>query len=106
MDMRDEWLAALSNWARNNDAVRELWLFGSRAKGNPQPDSDIDVAIALMPPNGKHNWALAAYVEFFDEWKAEFRAILEWNVSLVAIGPDFDMDTIVRTSGVRLWHRE
>jgi hypothetical protein len=33
MDMKDEWLAALRRWAMNNDCVRELWLFGSRAKG-------------------------------------------------------------------------
>jgi hypothetical protein len=46
-----------------HDCVRELWLFGSRAKGTSEPESDIDIALALMPPDGKTNWALAAYVE-------------------------------------------
>src|SRR5258706_3337093 len=54
MDMRDEWIAALRAWAANNDCVRELWLFGSRANGTPPPDSDIDIALALMPPSASH----------------------------------------------------
>jgi hypothetical protein len=32
MDMRDEWLRSLRSWASGNGNVRELWLFGSRAK--------------------------------------------------------------------------
>jgi predicted nucleotidyltransferase len=99
-------LSALRKWAIKNDFIRELWLFGSRARGASRPDSDIDIALALMPPSGKHNWALAAYVESFDEWKSELRQIVEWDISLVAIGPDFEMDTIVRTTGILLWRRD
>jgi predicted nucleotidyltransferase len=106
MDMRDEWIAALRAWAEKNDCVLELWLFGSRATGASRPESDIDIALALMPAIGKHNWvALAAYCDPLDEWKSELRKAVEWNVSLVAIGPGFEMDTIVRTAGVRLWRR-
>ena len=106
MDMRDEWLPALKAWAESNANVLELWLFGSRAKGGARPDSDIDIALLLMPPRGKHNWALAAFIEFFDDWKAELKEAVAWDVSLVAIGPDFDMNDVVRNSGVRLWRRE
>jgi predicted nucleotidyltransferase len=106
MDMRDEWIAALRTWATNNDCVHELWLFGSRAKGTSEPDSDIDIALALMPPSGKTNWALAAYVESFEEWKAELRAAVNWPVSLVAIGAKFEMDDTVRGTGIVLWRRD
>jgi predicted nucleotidyltransferase len=104
MDMRDEWIAALRAWSAKN--VLELWLFGSRATGTSRPESDIDITLALMPPNGKHNWALAAYCESFDAWKSELRAAVDWDVSLVAIGPGFEMDTVVRTTGVLLWRRD
>jgi predicted nucleotidyltransferase len=100
MDMRDEWIAALRGWAVQNDCVRELWLFGSRAKGTSEPESDIDIALALMPPDG------AAYVESFDDWKTELGAAVNWSVSLVAIGPKFEMDDIVRTTGIVLWRRD
>jgi predicted nucleotidyltransferase len=106
MDMRDEWIAALRAWAEKNDCVLELWLFGSRATGTSRPKSDIDIALALTPPSGKQNWALAAYVESFDAWKSELRAAVEWDVSLVAIGPRFEMDTVVRTTGIPLWRRD
>jgi predicted nucleotidyltransferase len=106
MDMRDEWIAALRAWAANNGNVRELWLFGSRANGAPRPDSDIDIAVALMPPDGNTNRALAAYVEFFEDWKSELHAVVDWDVDLVAIGKNYDMDAVVRTTGICLWLRD
>ena len=106
MDMRDEWIAALRQWAANNGAVSELWLFGSRAKETARPDSDIDVGLLMMPPTDGTNWAGAAYVENFYCWKRQLRFSIDWNVDLVAIGPKFDMDEEVRTTGVRLWVRE
>jgi predicted nucleotidyltransferase len=106
MDMRDKWIAALRAWAANNDNVLELWLFGSRANGKPRVDSDIDVAVALMPPDGNTNWALGAFIDCFDDWKAELCRAVDWDVDLIAIGKNFDMDTIVRTTGIVLWRRE
>jgi predicted nucleotidyltransferase len=32
-------------WAQNNGSVRELWLFGSRAKGEAKAGSDLDVGM-------------------------------------------------------------
>ena len=105
MDIRDEWIAALRHWAENNGSVLELWIFGSRAKLTAHKDSDIDIAVLLMPPDGKHNWALANWVEFFDQWKAELKSALDWPVSLTAIGKGFEMDDEVRSTGVRIWRR-
>jgi predicted nucleotidyltransferase len=104
--MRDEWITALKCWAAGNGSVLELWLFGSRAKGTAHEDSDIDIALLLMPPDGDHNWALGNYFVLFDDWKAELRSAVNWPVSLVAIGPKFDMDEEVRRTGVRLWRRQ
>jgi|GEM_PF-2774845 len=103
--MRDEWIEALRRWAVNNENIAELWLFGSRAKGTAHPMSDIDIAIQLMPPTGNHNWALANFIEFFDDWKAELRNTINWPVSLVAIGSNYDMDAEVRKTGICLWRR-
>ena len=43
-----DWKANLIGWARANGSVRELWLFGSRAKGLARIDSDVDLGLALM----------------------------------------------------------
>jgi predicted nucleotidyltransferase len=106
MDMKKQWLAALTQWAGNNDNILALWVFGSRVKGMSHPQSDIDIALELMPPTGKHNWALAAYVEFFDEWKGQLAAAVAWKVSLIAIGADSDLDEEVRKTGRLIWRRE
>lgn len=105
MQMKEKWLSSLRTWAQNNDCVQELWLFGSRAKDTAKPDSDIDIALKLMPPTGNTDWALGAYVDSFDEWKAELRAAVDWKVSLVVIGHNPKTDPEVRDSGVRLWAR-
>lgn len=42
-------------------AVATAWLFGSRARGTPRPDSDVDVAVLFSPtldPRGRHNATL------------------------------------------------
>jgi predicted nucleotidyltransferase len=33
--------------------IAEAWLYGSRARGDGQPDSDADVAIILNGPKGR-----------------------------------------------------
>jgi predicted nucleotidyltransferase len=89
MDMRDEWLCGLRSWASANDNVRELWLFGSRATGCSRPDSDVDLAIALMPPINDHNWALGNYFALNGEWRRQLEAIVGRHVSLEAIIPRY-----------------
>jgi len=88
--------------ASRNPNVHELWLFGSRAKGTSRPDSDIDIALAPMPPTEKHHWAIEAYFDNFDDWKAELKAMLNWEVSLELIGRDKKMDAEIKKSGVQL----
>jgi predicted nucleotidyltransferase len=105
MDMQDDWLRDLSSWASKNDCVRELWLFGSRARGDSSPESDVDLAIALMPATGKHDWALGAYCALGDEWQRQLETIVGRHVSLEAIVPGTDEDAAVRRSGVLLWAR-
>ena len=106
MDMRDEWLHGLRSWAAANESVRQLWLFGSRACGRAREDSDVDLALALMPPIGKHDWALGNYFEFESEWKRQLQAIVGRDVSIEPLVPGTDADVRVRRCGVLLWARE
>jgi predicted nucleotidyltransferase len=106
MDMHDSWLHGLRSWASANESVRELWLFGSRTTGVSRPDSDVDLAIALMPAKGRHDWAFGNYEALGDQWQRELGMIVGRHVSLEAIGPGTDEDTMVRCSGVLLWSRD
>ncbi len=106
MDMRDEWLSGLRAWAAANGNVRELWLFGSRARCETREASDVDIALALMPPDGKTDWALGAYFAFESEWKQQLKGIVERDVSIEPLVPDTDADVRLRREGKLLWARE
>ena len=50
MDMRDEWLSGLRSWAEDNGNVRELWLFGSRGRGD---DVSLGVIVSGEDADGR-----------------------------------------------------
>lgn len=100
------------SWAASKDSIREIWLFGSRARGDARADSDIDLAIVLMPPllrhpgSIPHDWALGNYASNGDAWQRELASTLGRHVSLEAIRPGTnEYDMVVRT-GHRLWSRQ
>jgi predicted nucleotidyltransferase len=105
IDLPDQWRLKIIIWAQETNAVDELWLFGSRDKGTERPDSDIDVAVSLMPAQGDHDWALGDYLALSPMWQRTLEAIVGRHVSLTAIVPDTPGDTEVRSTGVLLWRR-
>jgi predicted nucleotidyltransferase len=106
MDMQPEWTRGLRQWATANGNIRQLWLFGSRARADARPDSDVDIALALMPSDGRTDWALGNYFALECEWKRQLKAIVApHDVSLGVIAPDEDADVRVRREGVLLWAR-
>jgi predicted nucleotidyltransferase len=106
MDMEETWSQGLQAWAKSNDSVRELWLFGSRAKGTASADSDVDIALALMPPKGNWDWAGGNYLALESDWKQQIEKIVGRHVSLESIYPGTKGDKEVRSTGVMLWYRE
>jgi len=103
MDMKDEWLSALQEWAKKHESIRELWVFGSRAKGTAKPDSDLDVGIYLMPKE----WAMGTYVALVGrKWEKELGAALGATVNIRMVMPGTELDMEVKATGKRLWVRE
>jgi predicted nucleotidyltransferase len=96
---------SLRDWAEANGSVKELWLFGSRAKGTSRFESDVDIAVALMPAQGRHNWALGNYVDQQPQWKEQLETIVGRKVDLCLILPDTSLDVEVRMTGKLLWTR-
>jgi predicted nucleotidyltransferase len=90
----------IRQWAVRTNAVQEVWLFGSRAKGTSRPDSDVDIGIYLTP----HEWAFGIYVAKGDAWQRELAGLLGMPVSLEAVTPDLPGHSEVQ-AGKRLWVR-
>ena len=40
-------LRAISEWASGIAQINEVWLYGSRARGDHRPDSDVDLAVVV-----------------------------------------------------------
>ena len=100
-----DWKAGLIGWAKGNGSVREVWLFGSRAKGTARIDSDVDLGLALMPAKRRHDWAFGNYVALYPRWRAELETIVQCHVSLVPMIPGNEGDEIIRSTGICLWER-
>jgi predicted nucleotidyltransferase len=50
MQVTDHVTRALEKVAAAHPAVRALWVFGSRAKNEARPDSDLDLGVLFAPP--------------------------------------------------------
>jgi predicted nucleotidyltransferase len=93
------WHEAIRQWAARSTSIREVWLFGSHAQCTAGPDSDVDLAITLMPPNNGTDWALGRYSRFGDDWQSELETIVGRHVSLELL-PDTDIGP-----RILLWRR-
>ena len=100
-----DWKAGLIEWGKRNISIREVWLFGSRARGTARFNSDVDLGLALMPPKRGHDWAFGNFVAFHDDWRTELETVVQCYVSLVPMIPGDDGNLIIRSSGICLWER-
>jgi predicted nucleotidyltransferase len=100
MQLDDASLQGIREWAARTDSVHGVWLFGSRARDQARLDSDVDIAIALMPPKEGHDWARGNYEALGDAWQSELAMIFGRHVSLELVTDE------IRTTGILLWIRD
>ncbi|QLC23839.1 nucleotidyltransferase domain-containing protein [Parasphingopyxis algicola] len=49
MGLNEEDRAKIMAWAATHPEISQVYLYGSRARGDHRPDSDIDLAIVMKP---------------------------------------------------------
>ena len=76
-------------WARLHPVIRELLMFGSRARGDSRPDSDLDLAVGLDTRDGED---LAELIERSGAWCAELTALLGITVKDIYLADDEDSE--------------
>lgn len=75
----------LVQWARAKPLVGKLFIFGSRARGDHRPDSDIDIAIELdmsADVGVDDSGGLATWMFEADGWEKELASLLPYKVDL------------------------
>ncbi len=75
----------LAEWAKAKPLVGKLFIFGSRARDDYRPDSDIDIAIVLdmsAADGVDDSGGLATWMFETDGWENELEALLPFKVDL------------------------
>ncbi|WP_161993860.1 nucleotidyltransferase family protein [Muricoccus nepalensis] len=73
----------VASWAASHLAIRAVWLIGSRARGDAEANSDVDLAIAcrLPPEYADGHWQRL-------DWQQELQALIPYPVHLLHCRPD------------------
>jgi predicted nucleotidyltransferase len=91
MDLTQHQQLTIQEWAGKTRYVKEVRLFGSRAKGCAQTDSDIDLAITVA--GSTPVMIRANYYTDGKRWQDELTILLEWRVH-VGLYNDPDSDLV------------
>jgi predicted nucleotidyltransferase len=100
----DELSRRVSHWAKSHPEIRRVVLFGSRARGDHTPESDVDLAVLVSSYRGED-----PFTRFHFEcasWKAELVATLGQPVSLVEISNEArpEIQNAIERDGVLLYN--
>ncbi|WP_188769981.1 nucleotidyltransferase family protein [Novosphingobium endophyticum] len=79
------WRELAAHWAAEKDRIRELHLFGSRAKGNFTDESDVDIAYVLTGTDPGE--VLAYSICEAAGWEGELQVLLASPVDLEMADP-------------------
>lgn len=71
----EELEAIVRNWAASHPRVSAAYLFGSRVKGTHRDNSDLDVAVELLNPKGRHG-NFCDWAELADELRQSLGTLL------------------------------
>tara|TARA_R100000365_G_C2707516_1_gene43972 strand:- start:126 stop:482 length:357 start_codon:yes stop_codon:yes gene_type:complete len=95
-------------WALGRPEVRTVYLYGSRARGDNNADSDIDLAIRLFPGAGDSS-TLATWIFWKVEWDETPDLMLSHPVHLEWYEEDQDLEYVgkgVERDGIILFTRD
>jgi predicted nucleotidyltransferase len=68
MDLSDDELSAIARWAEDIPWISEVWLFGSRSRGDAREDSDVDVVVTITSSD-RGNTPAGIYNRCADFWQ-------------------------------------
>ncbi len=94
---------AFRTWARNEPLIKEVYLFGSRAKGTAKQESDVDIAIRFTLPNALVS---AAFSQIGPVWQSVLIQMTGLSVGLAHLAGDEITpihEAAVREHGIRLY---
>ena len=100
-----EWCDAIRSWAAAIPSVDRVSLYGSRARGTPRPDSDLDLAVYVRAPDGEH---LSEWIENRQRWQQALSARLGIKVHLEFANEEAEyvVAPVVAREGITIFQRQ
>ena len=71
----------VTDWADSHREIKRIFLFGSRARNDYTPDSDVDLALVVLGIEGENSYTLYHFNK--NVWKNELESALERSISMV-----------------------
>ncbi len=65
----------------------------------------LQFAIELRPTRGKHDWALAEYVAYSDQWKTDLSRMVRAEINLIAFRDELDRPFEPGHNALLIWER-
>ena len=84
MDL-DALCRTIADWASGKKLIKRVYVFGSRARSDYRPDSDLDIAVELDPaefPGSDESGGLATWMFETGDWQAEVQTLVGYVVDL------------------------
>jgi len=75
----------IAKWAKEEPLIANIYLFGSRIRGDFKEYSDLDVAIELDPNNIKNDFSeggLATWIHSAPAWRKKIQMFLKVTLHL------------------------
>lgn len=84
--------------------IREVYLYGSRARGDNRPDSDIGLAIVMQPKDGVDTFARWSFWHSDYKESPDLQLSAEVHLEWYEEGADLErVGTGVERDGIRLF---
>lgn len=78
---KQDLITSLKTWAGRHTEITRVIVYGSRARGDHHPDSDLDVAVEIEESKWEES-PFTIWITSAAEWQRELAPLLAWTLDL------------------------